>query len=196
MLAQKKHCKIFDRTVTARKRFELKINTQKTTVMRLGGGPVNVTVEGAQLEQVTEFRYLGFSLTDSSECRNEIRNRLAPDTAVISRLSTIWKSALPVSTKKRLLKALIFTTYGCEVWTLRKEDEKRIEAFEMKRYRRMLRIPWTAKKSNIEVLQQADTNRDLLHCVRKRKLQYFGHVARQRDSLEKDITLGMISGNR
>ena len=189
---------LLDRTVTAGQRFGLKINTQKTKVMRLGGGPVNVTVEGAQLEQVTEFRYLGFSLTDSSECRNEIRNRLALGTAVISRLSTIWKSALHVSTKKRLVKALIWpvTTYGCEAWTLRKEDEKRIEAFEMKCYRRMLRIPWTAKKSNMEVLQQADANRDLLHCVRKRKLQYFGHVARQRESLEKDITLGMISGNR
>ena len=66
----------------------------------------------------------------------------------------------------------------------------------MKCYRRMLRIPWTAKKSNMEVLQQADANRDLLHCVRKRKLQYFGHVARQRESLKRDITLGMISGNR
>ena len=108
------------------------------------------------------------------------------------------KSALHASTKKRLVKALIWpvTTYGCEAWTLRKEDEKRIEAFEMKCYRRMLRIPWTAKKSNMEVLQQADTNRDLLHCVRKRKLQYFGHVAKQRESLEKDIALGMITGNR
>ena len=89
---------------------------------------------------------------------------------MISRLGTIWKSALHVSTKKRLVKALTWpvATYGCEAWTLRKEDEKRIEAFEMKCCRRTLRIPWTPKKSNVEVLQDAEATRELLHCVRKR----------------------------
>ena len=66
----------------------------------------------------------------------------------------------------------------------------------MKCYRRMLRIPWTAKKSNVEVLEDAVATRELLHCVRKRKLQYFGHAVRQNDSLEKDIVLGMIGGKR
>ena len=87
-----------------------------------------------------------------------------------------------ISTKKRLVKALVWpvATYRCEAWTLRKEDEKRIEAFEMKCYRRMLRIPWTAKKLTVVVLEDAVATRQLLHCVRKSKLQHFSHVVRQK----------------
>ena len=79
---------------------------------------------------------------------------------------------------------------------MKKENAKRIEAFEMKYYRRMLRIPWTAKKSNATVLIEAQAERELLFWIRKRKLQYFGHVVRQDSSLEKDILLGMTEGER
>ena len=93
------------------------------------------------------------------------------------------------------MQALIWSvaTYGCKAWTLRKEEEKRIEAFEMKCYRKMLRIPWTAKMSNQRVLE---TDSELLFQVKKRKLQYFGHIARQGDSLDNDILLGMTNGKR
>lgn len=100
---------LLDRIVTSGKQFGLKINTQKTKVMKLGGGPVNLSVEGEQLEQVSEFRYLGCNITDNSECKKEIRNRLAMGSAVVSRLSEVWKSrSLNISTKKRLVKALVW----------------------------------------------------------------------------------------
>ncbi len=190
---------LLDRIIRTGHRFGLKLNIQKTKVMRLGGGTVNITVEREKLEQVSDFTYLGFEITDNSECRKEIRNRLGLGCAVISRLNTIWKNKdVTVSTKKRLVQALIWpvATYGCEAWTLKKEDEKRIEAFEMKCYRRMLRIPWIAKMSNEKVLEEAQTGKNLLHSVKKRKLQYFGHVVRQSDSLERDIILGITNGQR
>jgi hypothetical protein len=167
--------------------------------MKLGGGKVNVSIAGTQLEQVSEFVYLGFRVTEEAECSKEIRNRLELGSAVISKLTVLWKSkGISAATKCRLVRALIWpvATYGCEAWTLRREEEKRIEAFEMKCYRRMLRIPWTAKKSNLQVLQEARTSTELLSAVKKRKLQYFGHVARQKDSLEKDILMGMTNGQR
>lgn len=118
---------LVDRIVVAGNSYGLRLNIPKTKVMRLGGGPVNITVEGVKLSQVNEFTYLGFKITDNSDCRTEIRSRLGLGCAVISKLNTIWKSRnMPVSLKKRLVKALIWpvATYGCEAWTLKKEDEK------------------------------------------------------------------------
>ena len=115
-------------------------------------------------------------------------------------LQKIWKSHnIPISTKIRLMKALVWpvATYGCESWTLRKNEETRLDAFEMKGLRRMLRVSWTAKKTNEWVLNKAGVKRELLDTVKARKLAYCGHTMRKQGScLEKEIMQGTMPGAR
>jgi len=101
---------------------------------------------------------------------------------VIPEAQKIWKSrTISLQTKLRLLKALMWSvaTHGCESWTLRKPDQRKIDAFEQKTYRRLLRLPWTAKKSNDSVLQKTGTDSQLLKSIMRRKLGYFGHIMRR-----------------
>ena len=117
-----------------------------------------------------------------------------------AKLKKIWQNHdISTSTKIRLLKALVWpvATYGCESWTLKKMDEARINAFEMKCLRRVLRVSWTAKKTNEWVLMKAGVERSLLASVKKRKLLYFGHIMRkQGDNLEKEVMQGTTPGSR
>ena len=112
----------------------------------------------------------------------------------------IWKSySIPISTKIRLMKALEWpvTTYGCESWTLRKNEGTRLDAFEMKGLRRMLRVSWTAKKTNKWVLNKAGVKRELLDTAKARKLAYYGHTTRKQGScLEKEIMQGTMPDAR
>ena len=124
-------------------------------------------------------------------CTTEFRARLNRGQAIGASLQKIRKShSIPISTKIRLMKALVWpvATYGCKSWTLRKNEETRLDAFEMKGLRRMLRVSWTAKKTNEWVLNIARVKRKLLDTVKARKLAYYGHTMRKQGScLEKEI---------
>ena len=119
--------------------------------------------------------------------------------AVLVKLQKKWKNKnIGIPTKMRLLKALVWpvVTYGCEAWILKESEIKKINAFEMKCIRKVLGIVYLDRKTNTEVLNKAGTGRDLMAKAKERKLKYFGHIARQDDSLEKSIMMGMVEGKR
>ena len=146
------------------------------------------------------FPYLGSLITEDGECTTEFRTRLNRGQAIEASLQKIWKNHnIPISTKIRLMKALVWpvATYGCESWTLRKHEETRLHAFEMKGLRKILRVSWTAKKTNEWILNKAGVKKELLDTVKARKLAYYGHTMRKQGScLEKEIMQGTMPGAR
>jgi len=134
-----------------------------------------IVIQNEQLAQVNTFPYLESLITEHGECTTEFCTRLNRGQAIGATLQKIWKShSIAISTKIRLIKALVWpvATYGCESWTLRKNEETRLEAFEMKALRKILRVSWTAKKTNEWVLNKAEIKRELLDTVKARKLAY------------------------
>ena len=191
---------LVDRVHAACAEFGLKINIKKTKVMRCCTEVNNlvIKVNNEKLEEVSDYQYLGFTLTSDARCDTEIRRRLGMARAVISKLSSTWKSRqLSIPTKLRLLKALVWSvaSYGCEGWTLTSTLEDKVRAFGNICYRRILRIPWTAKKTNAEIRHMVGEECGFLAEVCRRKLTYFGHVMRH-NSLQKDIMVGMVPGTR
>ena len=117
----------------------------------------------------------------------------------MTNLDSIFKSRdITLPTKVRLVKAIIFpvVTYGCESWTVKKAERQRIDAFELWCWRRLLRVPWTARRSNLSILKEISSGCSLEGMMLKLKLQYFGHLMRRVDSLEKILMLGGIEGRR
>ena len=139
-------------------------------------------------------------ITEDGECTTDFCTRLNRGQAIEASLQKIWKSySIPISTKIQLMKALVWpvATYGCENWTLRKNEETHLDAFEMKGLSRILRVSWTARKTNELVLNKAGVKRELLDTVRARKLAYYGHTMRKQGScLEKEIMQGTMPGAR
>ena len=118
---------------------------------------------------------------------------------VVTNLDSIFKSIdVTLPTKVRLIKAMVFPVvmYGCESWTVKKAESRRIDAFELWRWRRLLRVPWTARRSNQSILKEISPGISLEGMMVKLKLQYFGHLMRSVDSLEKTLMLGGIGGRR
>ena len=144
--------------------------------------------------------YLGSLITEDGEYTSEFCTRLSTGQAIGTSLQKIWKShSIPISTKIRLMKALVWpvATYGCESWTLRKNEETRLEAFEIKGMKKILHVSWTAKKTNEWVLNKAGVKTELLDTVTARKLAYYGHTIRkQGNCLEKEIMQGTMPGAR
>lgn len=131
--------------------YSLLINIDKTKTMASDGISCTISIQGIQLEQVDTFPYLGSVITEDAECKKEIRARLSKGQAIGASLNKLWKShGIPIGTKLRLQKALVWpvATYGCESWTVRQDEEARINAFEMKGLRKILRVSWIAKKTN------------------------------------------------
>ena len=180
--------------------YSLLINIDKTKTMASDGVSCTISIQGIQLEQVDTFPYLGSMITEDAKCKKEIRARLCKGQAIGTSLNKLWKShGIPIGTKLRLQKALVWpvATYGCESWTVLQDEEARIYAFEMKGFRKILRVSWIAKKTNEWVLETAGVERTLLGTVKSRKLSYYGHVMRkQGNSLEKEIMQGTIPGTR
>ena len=190
---------LLDRVNSACKEFNLTINVEKTKVMQCQkDGVLKIEVDHRQLEVVEEFRYLGVLLTEDAKGDKEIKTRLGIARSVLAGLTKVWRSrSISVATKCRLLRALVWSvaSYGCEAWTLTKTLTNRVEAFEMYCYRRLLRIPWTAKVTNREVLQRIREDNGFYEGVVARKLRYFGHVIRQA-TIQADIITGMTPGKR
>ena len=133
------------------------------------------------------------------DCSHEIKRRLLLGRKVMTNLDSIFKSRdITLPTKVRLFKAMVFpvVTYGCESWTVKKAQCRRIDAFELWCWRRLLRVPWTARRSNQSILKEISPGISLEEMMLKLKLQYSGHLMRRVDSLEKTLMLGGIGGRR
>ena len=142
---------------------------------------------------------MGSKITADCDCRHEIKRRLLLGRKVMINLDSIFKSRdVTLPTKVRLVKAMVFPVvmYGCESWTVKKAEPQRIDAFELWCWRRLLRVPWTAKRSNQSILKEMSPGCSLEGLMLKLKLQYFGHLMRRADSFEKTMMLGKSTGGR
>ena len=176
----------------------LKLNIQKTKIM--ASGPITSWEMGGEtVETVSDFIFGGSKITADGYCSHEIKRRLLLGRKVMTNLDSIFKSrAITLPTKVRLVKAMVFpvVVYGCESWTVKKAKCRRIDAFELWCWRRLLRVPWTARRSNQFILKEISSGISLKGMMLKLKLQYFGHLMRRVDSLEKTLMLGGIAGRR
>ena len=175
-------------------RVGLKLNIQKTKIM--ASGPITSwQIDGETVETVSDFILGGSKSTADGDCSHEIRRRFL----VMSNLDSILKSRdITLSTKVCLVKAMVFPVvmYGCENWTVKKAEHRRIDAFELWCWRRLLRVPWTARRSNQSILKEISPGCSLEGLMLKLKFQYFGHLMRRTDSFEKTPMLGKIEGRR
>ena len=150
------------------------------------------------METVADFIFLGSKLTADGDCSHEIKRCLLLGRKVMTNLDSIFKSKdITLPTKVRLVKAMVFSVvmYQCESWTIKKAEPRRIDAFEPWCWRRLLRVPWTARKSNQSILK-ISPGCSLEGLMLKLKLQYFGYLMQRVDSLEKILMLGKIEGRR
>ena len=141
----------------------------------------------------------GTKTTADGDCSHEIKRRLLLESKVMNDLDSILRSRdITLSTNVLLVKAMVFpvVTYGCESWAIKKGEHQRTDAFELWCWRRLLRVPWTARRSNQSILKELSPGCSLEGLMLKLKLQYFGHLMRRADSLEKTLMLGKIEGRR
>ena len=160
----------------------LKLNIQKTRIM--ASGPI--TSWGIDGETVSDFIFLGSKITADDDCDHEIKRRLLLGRKVMTNLHSIFKSRdITLPTKVCLVKAMVFPVvmYGCESWTVKKAERRRIDAFELWCWRRLLRVPWTARRPNQSILKEISPRCSLEGLMLKLKVQYFGHLMRRIDSV-------------
>ena len=176
----------------------LKLNIQKTKVM--ASSPITAwEIDGETVETVADFIFLGSKITADGDCSHEIKRYLLHGRKVMTNLESILKSRdITWSTKVHLVNAMVFPVvmYGCESWTIKRAERRRIDAFELWCWRRLLRVPWTARRSNQSILREIGPGCSLEGLMLKLKLQYFCHLMRRADSFEKPLVLGKIEGRR
>ena len=142
---------------------------------------------------------MGSKITANGNCRHEIKRRLLLGRKAMINLDSILESSgITLPTKVHLVKAMVFPVamYGCESWTIKKAEHRRIDAFELWCWRRLLRVPWTARRSNQSTLKEISPEYSLKGLMLKLKLQYSGHLMQRTDSFEKTLILGKIEGGR
>ena len=151
----------------------LKLNMQKTKIM--ASGPITSwQIDGKTMETVRDFIFLGSNITAGGECSSEIKRHLLLERKAMTNLDSIFKSRdITLPTKVRLVKAMVFPVvmYGCESWTVKKAERQRIDAFELWCWRRLLRVPWTARRSNQSILKEINPEYSLKGLMLKLKLQ-------------------------
>ena len=166
----------------------------------MASGPITSwEIDGETVETVSDFILGGFKITAGRDCSHEIKRCLLLGRKVMTNLDRILKSRdITLSTKIHLVKAMVFPVvmYGCEGWTIKKAERRRIDAFELWCWRRLLRVPWTARRSNQSILKEISPGISLKGMMLKLKLQYFGHLMGRVDSLEKTLMLGGTGGRR
>ena len=156
-------------------------------------------IDREMVETVTDFIFLGSKITADGDCRHEIKRHLFLGRKVMTNLDSILKSRdITLPTKVHLVKVTVFPVvmYGCESWTVKKAECRRIDAFELWCWRRLLRVPWTARRSNQSILKEISPGCSLEGMMLKLKLQYFDNLMQRVDSLEKTLMLGGIGGRR
>ena len=165
----------------------------------MASGPITSwEIDGETVETVSDFILGGSKITPDGDCSHEIKRRLLLGRKVMTNLDSIFKSRdITLPTKICLVKAMVFPVvmYGSESWTVKKAEHRRIDAFELWCWRRLLRVPWTARRSNQSILK-ISPGCSLEGMMLKPKLWYFGYLMRRVDSLEKTLMLGGIGGRR
>ena len=176
----------------------LKLNIQKTKIM--ASSPITSwEIDGEIVETVPDFVFLGSKITADGDCSHEIKRRLPLGREVMTNPDSILKSRdITLPTKVHTVKAMVFPVvmYRCESWTVKKAECQRIDAFELWCWRRLLRVPWTERRSNQSILKEISPEYSLEGLMLKLKLQYFGHLMQRTDSFEKTLMLGKIEGRR
>ena len=176
----------------------LKLNIQKTKIMT--SGPITSwQIDGKTVETMADFIFGGSKITADGDCSHEIKRCLLLGRKVMTNLDSILKNKdITLPTKVHLVKAVIFPVvmYGCKSWTIKKDECHRIDAFELWCWRRLLRVPWIARKSNQSILKEISPEYSLEGLMLKLKLQYFGHLMRRAVLFEKTLKLGKTEGRR
>ena len=166
----------------------------------MASGPITSwEIDGETVETVSDFIFWGSKITADGDCSHEIKRCVLLGRKVMTNLDSILKSRdTTLPTKVRLAKAMVFPVvmYGCESWTVKKAERRRTDAFELWCWRRLLRVAWTARRSNQSILKEISPGCSLEGMMLKLKLQYFGRLVRRVDSLEKSMMLGGIGGRR
>ena len=166
---------------------DLKLHIQKTKIM--ASGPITSwQVDGETVETVSDFIFGGFKITADGDCSHEIKRHLLLGRKAMTKLDSILKSRdIALLTKVCLVKAMVYPVVmnGCESGTIKKAERQRIDAFELWYWRRLLRVPWTARRSNQSIIKEISPEYSLEGLMMKLKLQYFGHLMRTADSFEK-----------
>ena len=180
----------------------LRINRAKTECMVVSkrNDPIDcrIAIHQEPIRKVEEFQYLGSLITSDARCTTEIKRRIGiAKTAFTKMKKMLTNGRISIETRKRAVKTYVWSTllYGCEAWTVSKEMERRLEAMEMWCWRRMMRVSWTERRSNVNVLETIGGGRELLATVRKRQMAFLGHVIRA-DGLENLAITGRIAGSR
>ena len=163
------------------------------------GHIISWQIDGETVETVSDFIFLGSKITADGGCSHEIKRCILLGRKIMTNLDSILKSRdVTLPTKVCLVKAMVFPVvmYGCESWTIKKAECQRTDAFELWCWRRLLRVPWTARRFNQSILKEISPGCSQEGLMLKLKLQYFGHLMRRVDSLEKTLMLGGIRGRR
>ena len=180
------------------KKAGLKLNIQKTKIM--SSSPISSwQIDGETMATVRDFIFLGSKITADGDCSHEIKRCLLLGRKTMTNLDSILKSRdITLPTKVCLVKAMVFPVvmYGCEHWTIRKTERRRNDVFKLWCWRSILRVPWTARRSNQSILMEVNLEYSLEGLMLKLKLQYFSHLIRRVNSLEKTLMLGKIEGRR
>ena len=176
----------------------VKLNTQKTKIMT--SGPITSwQIDGQIMETVTHFIFLGSRITADGDGNHEIKRHLLLGRKAMTNLDSILKSRdITLLTMAHIVKAMVspVVMYRCESWTIKKAERQRIDAFKLWCWKRFLRVPWTARRSNQSILKEINPEYSLEGLMLKLKLQYFGHLMRRTDPLEKTQILGKTEGRR
>ena len=166
----------------------------------MASGPIpSWQIDGETVETVSDFILGGSKITADGDCSHEIKRHLLRGRKIMTNLDSIFKSRdITLRTKVRLVKAMVFPViiYECESWTVKKSESQRIDAFGLWCWRRLLRVPWTARRSNQSTLKEISPGCSLEGLMLKLKFQYFGYLMQRVDSLEKTLMLGGIGGRR
>ena len=176
----------------------LKLNIRKTKIMA-SSPTTSQQIDGETVETVADFIFGGSKITANGDCSHEIKRHLLLGRKVMTNPDSILKNKdITLSTKVCLVKAMVFPVvmYGCESWTMKRAERQRIDAFELWCWRRLLRVPWTARRSSQSILKGISPGISLEGMMLKLKLQYFGHLMQRVDSLENTLMLGGIGGRR
>ena len=176
----------------------LKLNIQKTKMV-VSGPITSWQIDGETMETVTDFILLGSKITANGECSHEIKRSLLLGRKAMTNLDSILKSRdITLLTNVHLVKTIVFPVvmYGCESWAIKKAEHRRIDAFKLWCWRRLLRVPWTERRSNHSILKEISPEYSLEGLMLKLKFQYFGHLIQRTDSFEKTLMLGKTEGRR
>ena len=176
----------------------LKLNIQKMKTM--ASGPITSRqIDGETVETVADFMFWGSKITADGDCSHEIKKYLILGRKVMTNLDSILKTRhITLPAQVCLIKAMVFPVvmYGCESWTLKKAEHRRTDAFELRCLRKLLRVPWTARRSNWSILREISPECLLEGLMLKLKPQYFGHLMQSADSFKKTLMLGKTEGRR